>query len=221
MTLHNTLHSALRCSVYACAVGVLTTSAFASLIVSTTPGFNTGTGFGTVPNVLTLSPGGSVSIESGCVMPSGAGFALNSCASFTLGAPAGGYTGSDAVGPASKASSPTLGSLGITSYSDLQIVFNAIEPGSGNTSITLQNLTLGIFNPNGTMKTQFELAAPVTLDSTLQGNGKSGFPIVISPLEIATAGVFNSTDRIGLAARLGCIGEPSATNACSDAGADT
>jgi hypothetical protein len=125
------------------------------------------------------------------------------------------------VGPAAKASSPTLGSLGITSYSDLQIVFNAIEPGNGNTSITLQNLTLGIFNPNGTLKTQFELAAPVTLDSTLQGNGKSGFPIVISPLEIANAGVFNSTDRIGLAARLGCIGEPSATNACSDAGADT
>jgi len=154
-------------------------------------------------------------------MPFGAGFALNSCASFTLGAPAGGYTGTDAVGPASKSSSPTLGSLGITSYSDLQIIFNAIEPGNGNTSITLQNLTLGIFNPNGTMKTQFELAAPVTLDSTLQGNGQSGFPIVISPLEIATAGVFNSTDRIGLAARLGCIGEPSATNACSDAGADT
>ncbi len=221
MILQNTLWTALRGSAYACAVGLLTTSAFASLIVSTTPTFDTGTGFGTVPNVLTLNPGGNVTLESGCVAPSGAGYVLNSCGSFTLGAPAGGYTGTDAVGPNTKASAPTLSSLGITSYSDLQIVFNAIEPGNGNGSITLQNLTLAIFNPNGTLKTQFELAAPVTLDSTLQGNGKSGFPITISPAEIATAGAFSSTDRIGLAARLGCIGTPSATNACADAGAET
>ena len=209
------------------AAAIASTTAFGHLIVSPTPTFDTGTGFGTVPNVLTLQPGGNVTLESGCITPNGAapGGTLNSCGAFTVGAPAGGYTGMDGTGPIpNKSSSPTLGSLGITSYSDLQIVFNAIEPGNANTSITIQNLTLAIFAAGNltTPVAQFELLSPVTLDTTLQGSGKSGFPITIDPTQAAAAAAsFNSTNRIGLAARLGCVGTPSSTNACSDAGPDT
>ena len=59
------LRSTLVAPAYAVA---LTTTAFAGLIVQTTPALDTGTGFGTVPNVLTVQATGT---ESGCVTYSG------------------------------------------------------------------------------------------------------------------------------------------------------
>src|SRR5512133_2569344 len=74
-----------------------------------------GTGLGAVNTVLTLTSPGNSTTESGSV-------AFNGSTAVTTG---------DTL---ALNNTPTLGTLGVTSASDLRIVFNAQEPGNGTNS---------------------------------------------------------------------------------------
>lgn len=75
-----------------------------------------------------------------------------------------------------KHSAPTLGSLGITSASQLVIVFDATEP-AGNL-ITVDQLVLKFYSSSGVLLQVHTLAAPVTFDTTTPGNGKTDYTFV-------------------------------------------
>jgi hypothetical protein len=189
-------------------------TASASLIVSSTPSVDTGTGFGTVPNVLTVHAN---RVESGCVAWDGTATIYGSSAC-SVYASYGSFSGGDEVGPVpNKLFTPTVSQLGINSLADLQIVFNATEPGN-STQITLNSLTLAIFDTTGSIVYAASLASPFTLDSSLQGVGKQGFPITIAPDQIPSGFSLASDYRVGLAATLGCITQGAA---CSGGGPET
>jgi hypothetical protein len=100
---------------------------------------------------------------------------------------------------------PTLGQLGWTSASQVQVLFNAAEPG-GN-SITLDNLTLSFFNGNDSIFSISNIA-PITISDTNQGNGSAGFLFGISPgeLSLLDSSVFSLANFSG--PKIGHIGCP-------------
>ncbi len=187
------------------------TSAQASLIVSPVDTDLTAYGFGTAHSILTLQ---NSPLERGCVFPANnTGGFTTLCSVFQNG-----YTdlaGSiSTVDVAQKYGTPTLASLGVTSWATLGLLLNANEPGAGGQYLTLQRLTLAVYGGiNGnTLQGTFNLAAPVDLFDTAQGQGSSGFVITIGQDQWQSV-VFNSAFRIGLAAEIGCKLAP-----CSVAG---
>lgn len=84
---------------------------------------------------------------------------------------------------ASQTQTQTLGSVGITSASQLAIVLNASEPGGD--SITLTGLRLDIFNPAGTSIFNASLASAVNFPATFTGTGKEGFAFTLDAAETA------------------------------------
>jgi hypothetical protein len=171
--------------------------------VSTTSTDLTAYGFGVAPPILTLQ---RTVLESGCIVPTDdLGNHLLSCSG------ANGYTdvsGSYVSDVSTKYSTPTLASLGVTSYANLAILFNVNETGGG-LPVTLQNLTLtlydgasvvqsfGLTDPGGSGTTDF--LAPA------QGQGSAGFVIKISATELSSIGyAFDGNYRVGLAAQIGC-----------------
>jgi hypothetical protein len=147
-----------------------------------------GFGFGTVHRLLTLQDNGN---ESGSVIP--------------INQPQGG-----AISGADKAATPTLGELGWTSRDKVGLFFDADQ--QGNTGITLQSLSVSIYNGANIVGT-FATAAPITFsaaDLALEpGNGQGGFFFALTvPQQVqfdailAMAG--SSNFRVSTAALLGC-----------------
>jgi hypothetical protein len=178
------------------------TSAQAGLIVSTQNTDLTAYGFGVAPAILTLQ---RATLEEGCVVPTNnAGGFSTSC----VGGPAG-YTdlASSLVNGNNKYATPTLTALGVTSFSNLAILFNVNEPGSSQ-QVTLQNLTLTLYNGTTPVFT-FGLndptgSGPTDLIDIAQGQGSAGFLITIAPQELPLANQFSGNLRVGLAATIGC-----------------
>jgi hypothetical protein len=149
-----------------------------------------GTGLGTVNTVLTIQNPGSSTTESGSV-------AFNGSTAVTTG---------DTL---ALNNTPTLGTLGVTSASDLRIVFNAQEPGNGTNSITLNDLVLNIFGPSGgnPLFTSTSFTAPITFPTTQTGVGRSGVVFALDAADAARAqasaafGTNFAANRIGLSAR--------------------
>ena len=148
-------------------------------------------GFGAAPRLLTLQTTG---VETGNVTPID-------------------VVHGDAISGANKSTTPTLGTLGWTSGAQVGIGFNADQ---ANTGITLQSLTLTIFNGT-TALGSFSLASPVTFtqaDLALEpGNGTAVFDFALTAAEqaqfntiLAFAG--SSGFFAGLAASLGCGASP-------------
>ena len=106
-------------------------SAQASLVLVSPENFS-GTGLGSVNTILTLASPASTSFESGSVA-------------------FGNVTTGNVMTGASQTQTRTLGDLGVTSASNLRVVFNAVEPGNGDAGITLSNLVLNIYSPTGTV----------------------------------------------------------------------
>jgi len=104
----------------------------------------------------------------------------------------------------SQSSTPTLGSLGVSSPSALPIVLNAAEPATDNTSITVNDLALWIFSPTGTTLFTSDAFSTLNLNATQAGIGNSGFVFQLSAAEIARASsaFASATNRIGLSASL-------------------
>jgi hypothetical protein len=160
-----------------------------------------GTGLGAVETVLTIQSPANGSFESGAVGVDAAG-------------------GQSIVGDAKTGASQTrllsLGELGITSASDLRVVFNASEPGNAANGIELSNLVLTIYDDTGGTAL-FSSAAftPQSFADTFNGIGKAGFLFGLSASDAAKAqqAVFGSSDfsgyRVGLsAAAVGATGGP-------------
>jgi hypothetical protein len=165
-------------------------------------------GFGTVPRMLTLQTN---TVETGSVTPVD-------------------VTNGDAVPGANKSTTPTLSTLGWHSGAQVGIGFNSDQ--SGGTGITMQSLTLTIFNGT-TPVGSFSLApslAPLTftaLDLALQqGNGNAVFDFGLTAAEqvqfnaiLAMAG--SSGFRAGLSSQLGCPGGASPSCLPSNDGPDS
>jgi len=172
-----------------------------------------GNGFGNAPRLLTLQTNG---IEIGSVIP--------------VNQPQG-----DAVpnSGGNKSNTPTLAALQWDSGNRVGIGFNSGQ--TGNTGITLNSLTLTIYNGAAVVGT-FNLAASLTplqfsaADLALQqGNGNAVFNFGLSATQqaqfnailAANGGVNNPNLRAGLAASLGCATTPSATCQPSNDGPDS
>ena len=162
-------------------------------------------GFGNSPRMLTLQTNG---VEDGSVTPVD-------------------VTNGDAVSGANKSTTPTISTLGWTSGAQVGIGFNADQ---SNTGITMQSLTLTIFNGT-TSVGSFSLAgAPLTFteaDLALEpGNGSSVFDFHLTAAEqtqfnaiLALSG--SSGFFAGLSSQLGCPANAPAGCLVSNDGPDS
>jgi len=178
------------------------TSAHAGLILDPQNTDLTAYGFGIAPSILTLQ---RTTLEQGCVVPTNnlGGFST-SC----VGGPAG-YADLDGslVSGENKYATPTLSELGVTSFSNLAILFNVNETGAAQ-QVTLLDLTLTLYDGT-TPRFTFGLndldgSGSTDLTDIAQGQGSAGFVIRISPEELPGESLFSGDMRVGLAAIVGC-----------------
>jgi hypothetical protein len=148
-------------------------------------------GFGAAPRMLTLQTTG---VETGNVTPVD-------------------VVHGDAISGANKSTTPTLGALGWTSGAQVGIGFNADQ---ANTGITMQSLTLTIFNGT-TSVGSFSLASPITFtqaDLALEpGNGTAVFNFALTAAQQAQFNTLlaltgSSGFFAGLSSSLGCGASP-------------
>ena len=167
------------------ALGLAAASSHAELTLIAPENFG-GTGLGAVNTILTIQSPNSTSNENGTVSWNGVADVL---------------VGANILTGASQSLTRTLTDLGITSAQSLRVVMNASEPG-GN-GITLNELTLTIYNPNGTTFFSAPLDHQYVRADTQTGTGNSGFVFGLTGPEATTlSGLFVganfSTLRVGL-----------------------
>jgi hypothetical protein len=164
----------------------------------------TAQGFGNANRIITLDSKGNQSTETGATS------VVNGVLTFT---------GPDLASPTSdnqKFGAPTLNDLHWTNASQVQLLFNAIEPGNASKSqIDIDALTLTFYNNIGAVGS-ISINAPIHITSGDPGNGKAGYVIGVSADEQAALNaVFNLAGsgafRIGISASLSNV----------DAGADS
>lgn len=149
-------------------------------------------GFGNAPRDLTVQHTGNFDnnpshLESGCVgVGNGGAIIVGPTGCPATDATIDGNTvipvGGDEPNPHGdnqKYGDPTLGSLGITSSSDIGILFNATEPGGD--SIDVIDITLGIYNSSGALLASID--GQQAFASTEPGNGVAGFVFKVDPAE--------------------------------------
>ena len=161
-------------------------------------------GFGVVPPIMTLQASG---YEQVCVIPTENVTCPDAAPDWSGFAPIQGD-----VSGTKKYSSPTLADLGIGSWADLAILFNANEPHNVE-PVTLQDLRLALFDSSGTLQHEFALNAPIDFFDIAEGQGSAGFILRIDAAQQSAP--FDSSWRIGMAAKIGCY---SALGACDVAG---
>jgi len=125
-----------------------------------------GSGLGAVNTVLTITSPANSTFESGAVGIDGSGNQF--------------MTGDTQAQTMAR----TIGSLGVTSASDLRVVFNASEPAGG--SITLDDLVLNIYSASGSVLFTSAAFTPVSFDSTNTGTGNSGFVFGLTAAQAAS-----------------------------------
>lgn len=152
--------------------------AFASLLpVGPVP--ISGTGLGALNTALTFSSPGSSTTESGCVAAGIGGVTVTGSAACPSG-----FTGGDeqAIN-----NTYTASDLGLTDFNNLQIVFNASEPGSAE-DITIDNLAVTLWNPaDGLILDAKYITGPYVITDG-PGVGNAGFGFM---LDAAQAADFN------------------------------
>ena len=165
------------------------TSAHASLVLLGAENF-AGSGLGAVNTILTMQSPGSSSFGTASV-------AVDTLTNIQV------QTG-DAKTGTSQTQLRTLDELGVSSASNLRIVFNASEPG-GN-GITLNDLVLNIYSPTGTVLWSSGAFVAVSFADTMTGVGNSGFVFGLDAEQAAAAqaaafsgGSFGA-NRLGLSA---------------------
>ena len=145
-----------------------------------------GSGLGAVSTVLTLQSPGTTTSEQGSVF-------WNGSANQTSG------------NAQAQNSTYTFSQLGITSASQIGIVFNASEPGN-DAAVNLASLTLSIYNPAGSpVFSSGTVSCPgnptCSLTNTFSGTGNSGFLFALDATQAAQANSFViGTNRLALAA---------------------
>jgi hypothetical protein len=170
----------------AAAVFTVSASSHASLVLIG-PVDQTGTGIGAVKTVLTLNNDND-GTTSGAVVRTSSGDQT---------------TGNTQPG-ASHNSTYSFGQLNITSASNLQFVFNPVEPGNALTnSITLETMVLTIYTDAGVALFSAGLDHSYFFPATETGTGVSGFLFGLDAAQALAAQAFvGTTNRIGLAASL-------------------
>jgi hypothetical protein len=136
-------------------------------------------GFGNAPRDLTVQrTAATVGTESGCVAWGSSGLVVGPTACQTSDAGFGPNgvinVGGDEPQPRTdnqRYGAPTAGSLGITTASQIGILFNATEPGGG--ALTITDLTLKFFSTTGSLLGSID--GNHTFSSTLPGTGSAGF----------------------------------------------
>jgi len=73
----------------------------------------------------------------------------------------------------------------VSNAAQIGIVFNADQPNGG--PITLNNLTMSLFNASGSLGFTSGTFSPITFASTQPGIGNSGFLFVLDPTQAAEA----------------------------------
>jgi len=139
------------------ALGLAAASSHAELTLLSPENFS-GTGLGSVNTILTIQSPASTSSENGTVAWNGSADVIS---------------GATALTGASQTQTRTLTELGITSAAGLRVVFNAAEPGGD--AITLNSLTLTIYNANGSTFFTAPLDHSYSFADTFTGTGNSGF----------------------------------------------
>jgi len=164
-------------------------SAHASLVPLEPEDFN-GTGLGSVFTILTIDSPASSTFESGSVA-------------------FGDVTSGDVKTGESQTQTWTLGEIGVSSASDLRVVFNALEPDNrlGN-SITLADLVLTIYDPTGAVLFTSGAFSPIDFPDTETGAGNAGFVFGLdAEQQAAAAAAFGEgfeNNVVGLSATAGC-----------------
>jgi hypothetical protein len=163
----------------------------------------TGAGFGNIPRDLTVQGRGNDTTTSGCVGLNGSGdLTFGTCINDNLVFDGNGVTniGGDEPNPLDdnqKYGAPTLVDLGITSASQIQIIFDATQGGGG--SVTIADLTLKFYDANGGIVGAID--GSQVFASTVPGNGGAGFAFRVSDDELAQVNSFlASTSRLALEA---------------------
>ncbi len=163
------------------------------------PSWLVGSGFGNLPRALTIqSHGPSNNTESGCIAPDGSG-GLN--AGNTSCANTANDVGGDEPNPIGfpKQSAPTLSSLGITSGSQIGILFDAIQPQNANNNVvTINDLTLKLYDGTTLL---FTASGTFSNLATNPGNGNTDYLFALNAaqaLAFDTALNGKFTDRIAL-----------------------
>src|SRR5262245_14274314 len=166
-------------------------------------------GFGNAPRMLTLQTN---TVETGSVIPIDT-------------------VQGDAVPGSNKSTTPTLSALGWSSGQFVGIGFNSDQ--SGGTGITMQSLTLTIFNGSTAVGSFSLLTSPITFTAAdlalQQGNGNAVFDFGLDAVEqlqfntllAANGGSANPNLRAGLASQLGCPAGSPAGCLVSNDGPDT
>jgi PEP-CTERM motif len=154
-----------------------------------------GNGFGANTTALTIQSHGPASnSESGCIAPGliGGGSAC---------APGDGVVGGSESSPIGfpKQAAPSLSSLGITSGSQIGILFDGVQPQSGNNNVlNINDLTLKLYSGSTLL---YQVSGSFSNLATNPGNGTSDYlftldPSAVNAFNAAFAG--NSNDFIAL-----------------------
>lgn len=137
-------------------------------------------GFGNAPRLLTIQGTGNSNVESGAIgIVGGSLVALSpgiANASVFSGNGVTNFGGSEAspLSDNQKFGIPTLGELHWTSGANVNLLFNASEPG-GN-GLTVNDVTLKFYNGNTVIAA---IDGNFSLASTVTGNGNAGFRISV------------------------------------------
>lgn len=166
-----------------------------AMLVLVAPQDFQGTGLGSENTVLTLQSPGSSTFESGSV-----GLSADGSSDVLSG---------DVKTGESQTLTRTIDEVGISSASDLRVVFNASEPNNAAAqSITLTDLVLSIFSPTGeVLFSSGSLSSAIDFSDTFTGVGNSGFVFALDAAQAAAAqaaafGAGFGANVIGLSASL-------------------
>lgn len=171
------------------------TPSFSAIILDPSDPVFSGTGIGSQLTILTIHETGGgppTGSASGCVGWGGAADTVGGCA-----APFDG--GNEGTG-ASQTLTRTFGETGWNDPSEIGLIFNANEP-AGN-AITLENLSLFFFQPDGTLFYEAMLASPEAFSDTNTGTGNSGFFFILDAAQQTAVlplftGLANPNNRVG------------------------
>ena len=160
-----------------------------------------GGGFGLLPRALTFDSHSSSLTESGCIAPDGSGGLASGSGACATGAVSsdGGVdtaTGGNESPPIGHPKNGvfTAAALGISGAGSLGIIYDAIQPSSGNNpSVTFDDLTLKLyaanFQPGDQPLITADLVPTPLTEATSPGNGHTDF---IFKLNDAEAALFNA-----------------------------
>jgi PEP-CTERM motif len=157
------------------ALTLLSSAAWADSIVLSGPVSLSGNGFGANTTALTIQSHGPASnSESGCIA-SGLIAGGGACA------PGDGVVGGSESSPIGfpKQAAPSLSSLGITSGSQIGILFDGVQPQSGNNNVVnINDLTLKLYSGSTLL---YQVSGSFSNLATNPGNGTSDYLFTLDP----------------------------------------